>query len=99
MLKWLKRLMGCDPVVHTVNIHISGTLKVDYEGRPGHPMAPSQGPIDAPTPTKIGGGMDRGTPTAEPDISPELFADTGTPEVGFGINVEEPPKGTPDQNS
>lgn len=99
MFKWFKRLMGSSPVVHTVNIHITGNLKVDYEGRPGHPMAPSQGPVDASTPTKTSSGMAGGTPATEPDIAPEFFADTGTPEVSFGIDAEEPPKGTPNQNS
>lgn len=97
MFKWLKRLMGNDPV-QTVNIHITGELKLNYEGRPGHPMAPVQGSIDANAPAKTGQGVGGGPQSTEPDISPELFADTGTPAVDFGINVEEPPKGTADED-
>lgn len=98
MFKWLKRLIGRDPVVHTVNIHITGSLKVDYEGRPGNTITPSQGPVDAPIAPKVGPGMGGGPTAAEPDIKPEFFADTGTPEVSFGVDVEEPPTGTPDKD-
>lgn len=94
MLKWLRRLIGSEPTVQTVNIHITGELKLNYEGRPEYPVAPPQGPINSPTPTQISSGVDRSSKPAEPDINPEFFADTGTPEVGFGIDVEEPPKGT-----
>lgn len=98
MFKWLKRLMGNDTVVHTVNIHITGKLKLEYEGRQGHPMVSAQGPVDSHVTPQAGDGVDRSSPAAEPDISPEFFADTGTPEVGFGVDAEEPPKGTPDKN-
>ena len=98
MFRWLKRLMGNSPVVNTVNIHITGELKLNYEGRPEYPVAPSQGSIDSSITSKISPGVGGGPQAAEPDIRPELFADTGTPEVSFGINVEEPPKRTPDKD-
>lgn len=98
MFKWLKRLIGNDSVVHTVNIHITGKLIIEHEGRQGHSVVPVQESVDSHATPKVGNGVDRGAPAAEPDIAPEFFADTGTPEVGFGIDAEEPPKGTPDQN-
>jgi hypothetical protein len=88
--------MGSDPVVHNVNIHITGELKLNYEGSSGYTVVPSQGPIDSHAPTKISDGMGGSSKPAEPDIRPEFFADTGTPEVNFGIDSEESPKGTPD---
>lgn len=98
MFKWLRRLIGNDPVATTVNIHITGELKLNYEGRPADSMAPSQGSIDTHITPKASAGASGGTPGAEPDIKPEFFADTGTPEVSFGIDSEAPPKGPPKQD-
>lgn len=98
MFKWLRRLIGSNPVVQTVNIHITGELTVKHENRPGHQMAPPPGPINTPPTSQNGGAMDRGPRTTEIDIGPELFADTRTPEVSFGIDAEVPPPGTPDKN-
>jgi hypothetical protein len=95
MFKWLKRFMGNDTVVHTVNIHITGKLTLKHEGRQGHSVAPAQGPVDSHATPQAGDGVDKGSRPAEPDIAPEFFADTGTPEVSFGIDAEEPPKGPP----
>lgn len=94
MLNWLRRLIGSNiPQETTVNIHITGELKLNYEGRPGDTVASAQGPVDPIITPKASAGMARGPEAPEPDIRPELFADTGTPEVSFGINVEDPPKG------
>lgn len=97
MFNWLRRLMNSDPP--TVNIHITGEVRVKHEGGSGYTVVSAQGPVDTNAPSKTGEGVDRGPKSAEPDITPELFADTRTPEVNFGVDSEEPPKGTPDQNS
>ena len=99
MFRWLKRLFGGDPVIPTINIHITGEVKVKHEGGPGYTVVSAPGSVDTNATPKTSVSLDRGPQPAEPDITPELFADTRTPEVSFGVDAEEPPKRTPDQNN
>ena len=97
MFKWLKNWFWRD--IPTININITGEVKVKHEGGQGYTMVSAPGPVDVNATPKASPGVDPGSRPAEPDISPEFFADTGTPEVSFGVDAEEPPKGTPDQNN
>ena len=94
MFRWLRRLMSSDP--ETVNIHITGEVKVKHEGGTGYTVVSTQGLSNVDATPKAGAGLGRGPQAAEPDITPGFFADTGTPEVNFGIDAEIPPKKAPD---
>jgi hypothetical protein len=91
MFSWLKRMFKHECQIH-VNIHVDGNLLVKYD-RQGLSEMVGEGLKNDNVANETKKLVEQGTDKiVEQDISSSFFADTQTPEVDFGNEIELPPK-------
>jgi hypothetical protein len=86
MFGWFRRKKKQDPL--NINIHITGSLKIQHESGSGYSPGTIQGPKHTPTTSEDNVGSAGVDKRAEADVESGLFTDIQTPEVEFGEDIE-----------